>query len=275
MIVLEARNKKHWLIKLCSGEEFHCHLGYFSHDDIIGKVSYGAVIKLARGNLFIFRPTLRDFLNRYKKPTNIIYEEDAAAIVGLAGLGSGDVVVEIGTGSGGLTTYLANAVKPGGRVYTFDTKEIHCSTARENLELAGLSQWVEIMTGDVLENPEIIPVKEVESFFVDLPAPWLIVDVISRFLLPGGQAFFFIPNWSQVERLVGRALTENFVFTDIFEIIRRDYRVDPTRGVCHPANRQIVYTGIVTRAIKMIGEVDLSGKKKVMPESPVSNLNER
>ncbi|MHA2299021.1 MAG: tRNA (adenine-N1)-methyltransferase [Candidatus Hodarchaeales archaeon] len=263
VILLEARNKKCWIIRLRAGNVFHCHLGSFSHDDIIGNSSFGTTIKLARGNLFVLRPTLRDYLRSYKKPTNIIYEEDAATIVGLAGLSSGDVVVEIGTGSGGLTTYLANAVKPDGKVHTLDVKENHSIIARENLELSGLSPWVDFYTGNVLEDPEILPVKEVKTFFVDFPAPWKVVDLLSSSLLPGGQVFFFVPNWSQVERVVGKALMESFFFTDVFEITRRDYMVDPPRNICRPVTRQIVYTGIVARAVKLAGKIDLSNKKEI------------
>lgn len=256
-ILLESGKKKRWIITLKCGEIFHSHFGSFYHDSLIGMAKYGSNILLMRGNLFILKPTLRDYLSKFKKATNILYEDDAAAIVGLSGISDGDTVLEIGTGSGGLTTYLANAIKPNGKVITIDINSEHSKAAQENIKLAQFEKSVEFYIGDLRENEDIIPIDNINSIFIDFPSPWELIDYVINKLTPGGQVFFFVPNASQVEKIVGKGLASNLYFTDIFEVIRKDYRVNPIKNIFHPENRQIVFTGIVSRAIKKVNNIDL------------------
>lgn len=257
IVLLESSKKKSWIITLKPGSIFHCHFGSFYHDSIIGNAYYGSNILLMRGNLYILKPTLRDYLSKFKKATNILYEDDVAAIVGLSGIGDGDVVLEIGTGSGGLTTYLANAIKPNGKVITIDINDEHSLVAQGNLKLADFDKYVDFYVGDLRLNKDIIPIESINSIFIDYSSPWELIEYVNEKLTPGGQVFFFVPNASQVEKIVGKGLATNLFFTDVFEVIRRDYRVDPKKSVFHPENRQVVYTGIVSRAIKKMNNIDL------------------
>ncbi|MHA1169040.1 MAG: tRNA (adenine-N1)-methyltransferase [Candidatus Hodarchaeales archaeon] len=251
LVLIETVDRKRWIIKLQPGLKTHTHLGSFNHDSLIGKYKHGSTIKFPRGKLMVLRPVLRDFVEKYVKPTNILYEDDASALVGLAGLKHGDSVLEIGTGSGGLTTYIANAVGPAGRVYTIDINEDHSNAARKNLSTANMIQQVEIITGDIVKNPDILPVSSILTIFIDVPSPWAVFDRIDQILLPGGQVLVFVPNWSQIANVVAKASSMNYYFSDIFEIIRRDYKVDPPKEICRPFNRQVVFTGIIARAVKL------------------------
>ena len=51
-------------------------------------------------------------------------------------------VVEIGTGSGSLTSFLAGIVKPRGHVYTYDVEEKFMAIAQKNITKAGISKYV-------------------------------------------------------------------------------------------------------------------------------------
>ena len=55
---------------------------------------------------------------------------------------SGQKIVEIGTGSGSLTTFLASIVNPRGHVYTFDVEPKFMEVAEKNIKKAGMSKYV-------------------------------------------------------------------------------------------------------------------------------------
>ena len=55
---------------------------------------------------------------------------------------NGSKVLEIGTGSGALTTFLASIVKPSGHIYTFDVNPDFIEIAKRNLEKAAMTTYV-------------------------------------------------------------------------------------------------------------------------------------
>ena len=62
--------------------------------------------------------------------TQILYIADISLVVAYLELVPGCVMLESGTGSGSLTTSLACAVTPHGRVHTFDFHEQRVASAR-------------------------------------------------------------------------------------------------------------------------------------------------
>src|SRR5437879_12587751 len=77
-----------------------------------------------------------------QRSTQIVYPKDLGYIAARTGLQSGQKVVEIGTGSGSRTTFLASIVKPRGHVYTFDVDPSFMEIARRNIEKAGVAKFV-------------------------------------------------------------------------------------------------------------------------------------
>lgn len=61
-------------------------------------------------------------------------------------------VLEIGTLGGYSTEWLARAVGPEGQVVTLEFEPRHAKVARENLDRAGVGDWVEIRVGAALET---------------------------------------------------------------------------------------------------------------------------
>lgn len=243
---LDAKNKK-WRFKVEEGANFSTHLGQITTENLIGK-KYGTVVPLSNGSVIILPLTPRNFVRTFRLQTNIMYEDDCAMVLSLANISSGCIVGESGTGSGGLTSFIAYQVKPTGKVYTFDNNEKHLEVARKNLESVNLAKYIEFFKHDIREKIDIEPL---DAFILDFSTPWEAIPTITEILKDSGKLIVFVPNWNQVELTV-ESINENdsLILENVLEITRRDFVVKPS--VMRPRTRNIVYSGILIEATKII-----------------------
>ena len=144
--------------------------------------------------------------------TQIVYPKDLGYIAARAGLQSGQKVLEIGTGSGSLTTFAASIVKPRGHVYTFDVDPEFMKIAEKNIKKAGMSKYV-TMTQLDLKTSKKLPVSDIDLSLVDLGDPWSVVPQVRKMLKGSGAIVCICPTMNQLENLV-ISLVQN-EFTDI------------------------------------------------------------
>jgi tRNA (adenine57-N1/adenine58-N1)-methyltransferase len=246
---ISLRHPKSWIIKLTKNGELSTHLGKIFHDQCIGCI-YGDVILLTRGTVTILKPLPRDYLRHFRLKTQILYEDDCSIACTLAGVGPGMRVGEAGTGSGGLTIFLAYYVQPNGHIYSFDINYDHLSNAKQNIEITGLSKYVTFLVKDVRKPLDI---ENLDAFFLDFSTPYDAIDNVVLALKGGGHLVCFVPNWSQVEKTVAK-IQENpsLILKETFEVTRRNYVVNPTKNVMRPVFRDLVYSGILIHGIKII-----------------------
>src|SRR5919108_1861394 len=182
-VLLFHTSRKKWLVKATYNKEMHTHLGVIDISTIIG-MEYGSVIKSTEGKtIYLIQPTIYDFIMKSERKTQIIYPKDLGFIVARAGLINGSVVLEIGTGSGALTTFMASIVKPDGHIYTFDINPDFMAVARRNLQKAGLTQFVTSYQYD----PHLgLDLKDADIAIVDLGDPWTVIPHVYNSLKRGG-----------------------------------------------------------------------------------------
>ncbi len=269
LIYLDARRT--YMIKIQAGQTFHTHKGYLKLDELIGK-EYGEPIKSSLGiNFTTLKPTLTDYIMKSSRNTQIIYPKDAALIVMFSGIGPGSRVVESGTGTGSLTTALANYVGPTGKVYTYELRPEFQKNARKNLERSKLIDRVEMKSGDVTQGYDV---TDVDAVILDLAVPWLVIPHAYKALKPSGVLVSFSPTIDQVVRST-EALRENgFVFIETIECLMRTMQVE--RGKTRPNTMMTGHTGYITHARKIIlpptqaQEVPASSlQQEAMPEVTV------
>src|SRR5512134_475757 len=107
---------KHFIINLQAGAKFETHRGILQHDDLIGRQWGTQVYSHTGAPFFLLQPSLADLLIDLPRTTQIMYPKDIGFILVTMGVGPGQTVMEAGTGSGSMTTALAYAVEPEGRV---------------------------------------------------------------------------------------------------------------------------------------------------------------
>ncbi len=104
---------------MTAGKDLHTHRGYIKHSDLIGK-EYGGSVKSSMNTDFVLLPPLlNDYVARFSRRTQVLYEKDIGLILAYAGVRAGSKVIEAGTGSGALTCVLASVVGgPDGSIVT-------------------------------------------------------------------------------------------------------------------------------------------------------------
>jgi len=166
LVVLDER--KRWLTKTIKGKHFQTHKGFFKFDDIIGK-PYGIKILTSKNTtLCVFKPIPSDLLAQVPHSSQIIYPKDAGLILLYGGINPGSKVIEAGTGSGALTSILANYVRPDGHVYTYEIREDAYKTSMKNIERLNLSGGSLSIFLPTYNQVEKVFKKLKESYFGDI-----------------------------------------------------------------------------------------------------------
>lgn len=205
-------NSKKWLVKISKEKELHTHIGVIRHSDAIGKEFGSRLITNKDKYLYLLEPTIHDFIMKIQHGTQIVYPKDLGYIAARAGLQSGQKVVEIGTGSGSLTSFVAGIVKPRGHVHTFDVDSDFMKIAKKNIEKAGLIKYVTMKNLD-LKTAKKVPITEADLVLIDLGDPWTVLEQARKMLKGSGGIFAICPTMNQLEKLTA-ALVQN-EFTDI------------------------------------------------------------
>jgi len=249
LIVLDER--KRWLAKAISGQQFHCHKGFFDFDQIIGKPFGTKVTTNKSFSLTIYNPIPSDFLKQIPHSSQIIYTKDAGSILLNGGIKPGSRVIEAGTGSGALTSILATYVGPAGHVFTYENREDAFNTAKKNLSRIGVESYVSMKLKDVSTG---FDEKDVDAVVLDLGDPCTVIPYAFDSLKYGGIITVFLPTYNQIEKVFTKFLEFSFGDIQAFELIRRDIQLKP--HAIRPKTRMIGHTGFLIFARKLFEEVD-------------------
>ena len=258
-ILLVTNDNKRYLIKLKPGGRLHTHKGIYAHEQLVG-ARYGDTVDSQLGHpALVLEPGLGDLMTHVRRATQIIYPKDAAWIVHRLGLRAGSTVIEAGTGSGSLTTALAWAVAPTGRVYTYEGREEIFEIARRNLDRVNLLPFVEMTQRIIGSAPGGDPnagfdQTNVDALFLDVREPWYFLDHVRTALRPGGCFAALLPTANQVSELLAGLETNGFVDIAVEELLLRPYKPVPDR--LRPADEMTAHTGYLTFARPLLNKED-------------------
>ena len=211
-VLFYFNNSKKWLSTISKKESLHTHIGVIKHSDAIGKEYGSRLITNKDKYVYLLKPTMFDYVMKIQHGTQIVYPKDIGYIIARAGIGSGQKILEIGTGSGSLTSFVASVVKPRGHVYTFDVDENFMKIAEKNIKRAGVSKYVTQQNMD-LKTAKKMPLSEIDVALIDLGDPWTVIPQVRKMLKGSGSIFAICPTMNQLEKLT-ISLVEN-EFTDI------------------------------------------------------------
>jgi tRNA (adenine57-N1/adenine58-N1)-methyltransferase len=238
LVQLVGRDHKYRLVRLQPGAELHTHRGLLKHDDMIGK-PWGSRVDSHLGRPFyLLPPSLHDVLRDTKRSSQIIFPKDIGYILLKLSIVPGQTVVEAGTGSGALTTALAAAVGPQGRVISYDSRSDMQALARCNLEQLGLEGRVDFRLRDIAQGFEE---TDVPALFLDVAVPHEYIAQVRAALRPGGFFGSIVPTTNQVSLLLSSLERHEFEFVEVSELSLRYYKPVPER--LRPTDRMVAHTG--------------------------------
>jgi tRNA (adenine57-N1/adenine58-N1)-methyltransferase len=238
VVQLVGRDNKYFITRLAPGQRLETHRGVFAHDDLIGQELGIQVFSHLGHAFFLIEPSTDDLIRDIKRTSQIIYPKDSGFILMKLSIQSGQTVLEAGTGSGAMTTVLAQAVGPTGQVVSYDVRSDMQRTARRNLERVGLVERVTFKLRDIAEG---FDEADAAAFFLDVPNPWDYTGQVRRALKGGGFFGSIVPTANQVSTLLIALQRDSFEFIEVCEVLLRYYKAVPER--LRPADRMVAHTG--------------------------------
>jgi len=245
-VLLFHNPRKKWLTKVSNDKKFHTHLGIIDFSLIVG-MEYGSAIRTTQGKIiFLMEPTIHDFIMKSERKTQIIYPKDLGYIVARTGLKNGSKVLEVGTGSGALATFLASIVKPEGHIYSFDVNPEFMEIAERNLKKAGMHEYVTMYHHDPHHGVDI---RNVDVATVDLGDPWTVADQVHDALKGGGAFVAICPTMNQIEKTATQLKKSGYADIDCVELMIRN--MEARDGMTRPSMRMIGHTTYLVFARKV------------------------
>lgn len=239
------------MILLCQGDreylrapgaELHTDLGMLTVPD---DVESGDVLETHLGTEFVARelrgPDLFNHLERTGAP---MMPRDIGLVVGHTGAAANDRVLDAGTGTGVLSAYLGRL---GASVTTYEQDPEFAEVARENMITAGVTDRVDIRTGDVTEDlDDLVAGEPFDLLTLDTADAPEIVDSAPDLLAYGGYVAVYSPFIENSRKTVAAAEEAGLSGIETIETIQREMTFDD-RG-SRPSTAGVGHTGYLTFA---------------------------
>lgn len=239
MSLLVVRGDREYLLE--PGERLETDLGVL---ELPAEAEPGDTVETHLGEVFRLRqprgPDLFDHLDRTGAP---MMPRDVGLVVGHTGVASGDRVLDAGTGTGVLATYLGRL---GADVVTYERKAEVASVARENLRIAGVPDAVEVRTDDVTDHIDSLAGEAFDLVTLDMEDAPAVVARAPDVLVPGGFIAVYTPFVEGTRTVVEAARDADLVDVRSLETVQREMDFDE-RG-SRPAPAGVGHTGYLTFA---------------------------
>lgn len=243
--MLQDRRGRIYLFRLQEGGVFNYHRGSIHHEAIL-RAGVGQFIATPQGERFsIHRPTLEDYVLHMPREATPTYPKDAATICFLLDLAPGMQVLEAGSGSGGLTLYLARAVGPVGQVWSYESRPRHLERARHNLR--AFEDWGNVTFVEANLAQAELPPGFFDGVALDLMEPWAVLAAITPALKSDRFLVCYLPNLTQVVRLLEEIKTQKipFLHERTIEVQHREWEIRPP--IAHPRFQQVGHTAFLVQ----------------------------
>lgn len=232
---MDERGKK-YLIDQTS--EFQSDLGIIPKEDI-AKAEVGQTLITHLDKEFkVIKSNVNDFIDLMDRRCSILIQKDIGNVIAKTGLGSGNRVVDAGTGAGAIALNFGNVVGEKGHIYSYEIREDFAEVAKKNIESFGLDKIVEVKNKDIKEG---IDEEKIDLVFLDLTKPYEIFEDVYECLNLGGYLAVYAPYIDQIETSYRVAKKLGFDNLAIIETLEREMEVR-SQGT-RPKTRMVGHSG--------------------------------
>jgi tRNA (adenine57-N1/adenine58-N1)-methyltransferase len=222
------------------GEELQTDLGVL---EMPTDVEPGDIIETHLDVAFTVR-RLRgpDLFNHFERTGAPMIPRDIGLMIGHTGVARGDRVLDAGTGTGVLAAYLGRL---GATVTSYEIDPEFADVARENMSLAGVTDAVEVRTGDLTVAFDTVadegPFDVLTLDTGDAPA---IIEQAQTLLASGGYIAVYVPFIEHTRDVVEAAREAGVGAIKTYETIQRE--MDFGERGSRPSTAGVGHTGYLT-----------------------------
>ena len=212
------------------GGDLNLKVGSLKKDDLTS-----GLINKDKEKYALFNAQHIDLINHFGRKAQVITSKDAGLIISETGINKESVVLESGTGSGSLTSFLAGIAK---KVVSVEINDKNIEQARKNINKTNFQ--AEILKGDI---KSISLKQEFDVIILDLLNPEEAFDNILKNLKPGGFLVLYLPNITQVQQALSKK-PDNIITEKTFEVIQRDWKVSDK--IARPETKDFGHTAFIS-----------------------------
>ena len=244
LVIISSESKK-YLSVITKGKEFITNDGKIEFDKI---KSLPTQIESSTGKIFtIYVPSYKEFILLMKRGPQIIYPKDVGSILISGNINSNSKVLEIGTGSGALTLFLASILGTNSKFYSLDISKKNQYRAKKTI-----SRYLSNYSSDFINDIQFIntdlsdfkidtvPFK-FDTVITDVPEPWVFFE--NNHINSNLYWVSYLPSISQVSKLAEVLQDNSFKDVEIKETMEREWTI---RGnISRPKHTMVGHTGFI------------------------------
>lgn len=213
--------------------DLHTALGIVKEKDIKTSKKVKSHIKK---EFLVYPASFIDKLKKIERGPAIMLPKDIGAIITYTGIDKESIVLDAGSGSGVLSSYLARIVK---KVISYEKNKEFLKMAKKNFDFLGLKNIV-LKEKDIYKK---IEEKDLDLITLDLAEPWKVLKLANKALKAGGFLVSYLPNVTQVIKLIEETKQFNFIKEKVIELIEREWDVENLKA--RPRSQIIGHTGFL------------------------------
>lgn len=235
-----AKERTYYIREL--GKQLHVKEGKIDAKQL--KAKSGSAIKTALGREFcIFDSGFHDDWKKITRGPQIMLPKEIGFIIAELGLDSKSIVVEAGTGSGGLACALAHICR---KIFSYDINQENTELGKANAKQLRLKN-ITFKTKDITKG---IDEKDVDAVILDLPESSKAINAAEKALAIGGFLVSYSPTVIPMQRFANEIENNSrFILLKNLELIQRDWKIEGESA--RPVSTMASHTGFLTIARKI------------------------